>query len=212
MRVLMVERESGVDEVTAAAVRSSEHEVVQCDPSDHAAGPCVGMPGEVGCPLDRWPVDVVLSMRGEGGPTTEMETGVRCAIRQHIPVMVIGNPAGASYAEWVSDVVEAGDPDLEQRIDDLGRSAMAPANEAVGEAVGEVLARHGLGDLDFSVSVTHTDSRLRVAAHTSEPLDPHIAHAAAVRAVAAVRDIQPWYDRIDVDVSGPDGTIQRITP
>jgi len=212
MRVLLMEREAGTGGTTAAALTAGDHQVVRCHEPGDDTGPCAGMPGEHGCPLDRWPVDVALSVRATGGPSTEAETGMRCAIRQQIPVMVVGEAQGAGYADWVRATVAPDDPALDQRVTEVGRAGLEPAEAAVRDAVTEVLVRHGVPSVGVDVNVTHTDTRLRIAAYADAELDPRVAHAAAVRAVAAMRDLMPWFDRIDVDVSGPDGLPHRVTP
>jgi hypothetical protein len=201
MRVLTVEREPDDDQSPAAALTAAGHEVVRCD-GRVETDVCAGMPGQTGCPLDRWPVDVAMAVRGRGGPSTEAEAGIRCAIRRHIPVMVVGQPDGAAYEKLVDEVVDPDDSRLAERIEELGRSGMEPAIAAVRSAIAGVLARHGRSDVSVDVAVTHTDTRLRVVARTSAELEPRTSQAAAVRALAALHELDLWFDRVDVDVSG----------
>ncbi len=212
MRVLAMEREVGDEGTAVAALVAAGHEVVRCDgvhDTEHEAELdgrlCAGMPDQSGCPLDRWPVDVAMAVRGSGGPSTESEAGVRCALRRRIPVMVVGRSEGAAYERWVAEVVDPLDARLGDRVEELGRSAMDPIVDAVRAAVEGVVERHGAPEMSFEVCPTHTDTRLRVVIRTSVELDPQVSQAAAVRAVAALDDLDLWFDRVDVDVSGPDG-------
>jgi hypothetical protein len=202
MRVLAVEHELEHDERPVVALVAAGHEVVRCD--DGVDGDlCAGMPGQSGCPLDRWPVDVVMAVRGPGGASTESEAGVRCAIRRRIPVMVVGRPEGAVYEHRVDAVMDPLDPRLGDRVEELGRAAMEPAIAAVRSAVVDVMARHGYVDVATGVVITHDDSRLRVAVRTSTETDARTSQAAAVRAMAVLQDFDLWFDSVDIAVDSP---------
>ena len=68
-----------------------------------------------------------MAIRGdEGGPTTEDEDGVRCAIRRQVPVVLVGNRDGASYAGWTKSEVEATDADLLDKAAAAAQAGLRP--------------------------------------------------------------------------------------
>ncbi|HVN49801.1 MAG TPA: hypothetical protein VMT43_00130 [Acidimicrobiales bacterium] len=204
MRVLVVERERGNGTQAAAKLEGHGHEVVRCDDADPSSERlCAGLPGGSGCPLDDQPVDVAVAVRGDaGGPNTERETGIRCALRQRVPVMVLGSADGASYADWVDEVTEMEAPALDQRVTELGRAGLAAIASIVAGALRPLLAMHGVDGSAIDVTMTRSDGRARVHVRIDAPLDAKLRQTCAVRAVAALRDLQPSTDGVDVEVVG----------
>jgi len=204
MRVLVVEREGGSGSRAVAQLEDHGHEVVRCDDAHAESGlPCAGLPGGSGCPLDAEPIDVVVAVRGDaGGPSTDAETGIRCALRQRVPVMVLGSAEGASYADMVDEVAEMDSPALDDRVVALGRAGLAATASVAEDAVDPLLAGHGIDRSAIDVSVTRTKARLRVHVQVDAPLDAKMRQACAVAAVGALRDHQPSIEGLDVEVTG----------
>ena len=206
MRVLVVERERGSGARTAAQLEGHGHEVVRCDDADESSGRlCAGLPGGSGCPLDDQPVDVVVAVRGdEGGPSTDRETGIRCALRQRVPVMVLGSADGATYADWVDEVAEMEVPALDDRVTELGQAGLAAIGSIVAGTVRPLLAMHGIDGSAIDVTMARSNGRTRVHVRVDGELDAKLRQTCAVRAVAALRDLQPSTDGVDVEVVGSD--------
>jgi hypothetical protein len=206
MRVLVVEREVGDAAGAAEQLRADGHEVVRCDDADPVAGRlCAGLPGGSGCPLDARPVDVVVAVRGDaGGPSTERETGIRCALRQRVPVMVLGSSAGASYANWVDEVAAMDGAALDEHVTALGQAGLASTASVVASGIRPLLATHGIHSADVDVAVVRADGRVRIRVDVLAPLDAKLRQTCAVRAVAALREVQPSIEGLDVEVVGTD--------
>jgi hypothetical protein len=206
MRVLVVEREPGGGAAAAAQLQRHGHEVVRCDDADQTVDrPCAGLPGGSGCPLDQQPVDVALAVRGDaGGSTTDRETGVRCALRQQVPLMVLGNSSGASYVDWVDEVADMDVAALDERVTALGRAGLASTASIVARAIRPLLAEHGVESSAIEVELVRNGGRMRIRIGVDAALEPKLRQTCAVRAVAALREVQPGTDGLDVEVVGID--------
>lgn len=213
MRVLVVERESGGGAGVVEQLGEAGHEVVRCHEPDGPAFPCNALLEDAVCPLEGAPVDVALAVRGEhGGPTTEAEDGVRCAIRRRVPVVLVGSRDGASYAGWVTDAAEATDPDLLDRTADAARAGFDQHVRIARETLRQVLDTHGIDSPSIDIDITRRDNRLRVVLHVDAPVDRLVAQMAAVRVVVAMRSLEQQLDVIDVDVVDAEGRLRRVTP
>jgi len=206
MRVLVVERERGGGAGAAAQLQREGHEVVRCDDADQTVErPCAGLPGGSGCPLDHRSIDLALAVRGDGGgPTTERETGVRCALRQQVPLMVLGSSSGASYADWVDEVVDMDVDALDERVTALARAGLASTASIVAGAIRPLLAEHGIESSAIDVELARDDGRMRIRIGVDAAIDAKLRQTCAVRAVAALRESQPSTDGLDVEVVGTD--------
>ena len=203
MRVLVVEREPGSGDQSVSELEDAGHDVVRCVDADEASMPCKGMPGRHDCPLDQRPVDVALAIRGpEGGPSTEHEAGIRCALRTRIPVMVVGSASGANYEPWVDEVVDMTTL-LDRPVTTLGHVGFEPIAAATRTVVEQVVTSHGLTGHVADVQVFRDDDRLVINVMMDHEVDAKMAHVLAARVVTDVRSLRPEFARLDVGVVGP---------
>lgn len=108
MKVLVMESDAhGADE-TAAALRTTEHEVVTCFEPGLGDLVCRAMLAGDCCPFDDADgVDVALVVREHPWPTSRpRERGVACALRADVPVVVAGLLALDPYERWEAASVE----------------------------------------------------------------------------------------------------------
>jgi len=203
MRVLVVEKEAGLAESVVAELSSAGHEVVRCGEPGETWQLCEGLPGGTGCPLDERPIDVTVAVRDEwGGPTSDLEAGVRCSLRKVIPVMVVGNPTGASYRSWVDEVSEAGDVGLAERVEALGIEGFDGVRAVAQEEVRKVLTTHGHSAGSISADVHRDDDRLVIKVTVQGSVDPTVARMAATRVMAVVPAARPGFAKMDIGVVG----------
>lgn len=92
MRVLVTEAAFGESASVAAALRAAGQDVTTCHGD---TGVCLALQAGRRCPLDaRGAVDLMLDVRGQEPELTAREFGVVCALRDRLPVAVVGvNPA-----------------------------------------------------------------------------------------------------------------------
>ncbi len=203
MRVLVVEKEAGLAETVVAELTLAGHEVVRCDDPQNAGHLCNGLPGGTGCPLEQHPIDVTVAVRDEfGGPTSDREAGVRCSLRKVVPVMVVGNLAGASYRGWVDEVAASSDSGLAERVSALGAEGFDGLRAVAQEEVRKVLVTHGHPVGRITADVHRDDDRLVIKVLVEGAVDPTVARMAATRVMAAVPAARPGFSRVDIGVVG----------
>ena len=213
MRVLVVERKAGLGDGVVAQLDATGHEVVRCHEPGSPAFPCNALIEGESCPLDHHAVDVAMAIRGdEGGPTTEDEDGVRCAIRRQVPVMLVGNRDGASYAGWTKGEADPDDDDLLAKAAAAVEAGFDPHVQAARATLRQVLSQHDLDDAAVDVEIKRRGNRLRCVLRVDAAVDPLVAQMAAVRVVVALRSLEQELDVIDVDVVDVDGKMRRVTP
>jgi hypothetical protein len=159
----------------AAAIEAASHEVVRCAPTDAAGFTCAGLAGD--CPLDAR-VDVAVVVRGTS--STEVapgEIGVICALRDHVPLVLCGDPAACAYGDR-ADAVAATVEELPSAMQTAVDASMARLSEQIAWTAGVPVSVRRDGD---AVHVTvPADAPERVAV---------LAHQAAHRLLRGVRTI-----------------------
>ena len=93
MRVLVTEAAFGESASVAAAWRAAGRDVTTCHGD---TGVCLALQTGRRCPLDTLgAVDLMLDVRGQEPELTAREFGVVCALRDRVPVAVVGvvNPS-----------------------------------------------------------------------------------------------------------------------
>jgi hypothetical protein len=213
MRVLVVEREAGIGDGVVEQLDAGGHEVVRCHEPGTPAFPCNALVEGEECPLDHAPVDVAMAVRGDqGGPMTEDEGGVRCAIRRHVPVVLVGSRDGASYAGWTDRQVSTANDELVAEAVEAAHAGFNRHLSAARQTLRQVLDQHGIDAPSVDVEIHRTDNRLRCVLHVDALVDPMVAQMAAVRVVVAMRLLEHELDVIDVDVVDAEGRLRRMTP
>lgn len=197
MRVLLTESDPGHSREIEARLAEAGHEVVRCTSADEPAFPCVGITdGE--CPLDE-PTDVALAVRTRPHPRpTAGETGVSCALRADVPLVVAGTHGLSPFTPWTIVTVDE-DEDIVSALE--GAASRAPG--AVTDAAAAE-ARRLLGD-DASVRVTREAERLVVELDAPDDVDRQRATAAAVRVLGAARKVARGARSLDVGLADEPG-------
>ena len=128
MRTLLL-HDSAYDGDVAATLEAAGHEVVRCSPSPTHRFPCVGIDGP--CPLDGT-VDVAVVVHG--GPAQAFdpgEAGVVCALRDGVPLVVVGSAARSPFG-LLASAVGVGPAD----VDAACHRAVAARDHRLGRLVG----------------------------------------------------------------------------
>ncbi|MCC5953459.1 MAG: hypothetical protein JJU45_15315 [Acidimicrobiia bacterium] len=202
MRVLVVSDELHADRGVAQQLEGAGHEIVRCHDADAPAFPCAGMPGGSGCPIDGGRVDVALNVRQLSEPPTVAEDGVRCALRNHVPLVVAGTAGQAPWA-GMATVVE---PDTERLAAAVEEAEMAPLrrhSEAASRELRVAMERLGVEQAGGEVVVRRRDGGLQAQLRPVSVLTPRQAHAVGVRVAAALRAVDDQSIGVDVFLEQP---------
>jgi hypothetical protein len=106
--VLMLESHSHAGDDAAAALQTAGHRVHRCHDDPEHPFPCRALTSLGGCPLNGHIDVAVLAQRGRDPLPTELETGVRCAIRAEVPVVETGAGAYDPFGPWVAARIPIG--------------------------------------------------------------------------------------------------------
>ena len=189
MKVLIIDGAPVEAEEAVARLRRAGHETTSCRPDGRGAV-CRGVELHGRCPLDEG-VDVALA----AFPLAELDRqglalGYVCAQRAGVPVVAIGDHSTSSHDPTTTTLVS----DLRDVVAVLAGTASRPLERhtaAARRAVRDCLDRHDLAHVDSSVWVERQDGRLSIRMATDEPVPPAVTRAAAVRVLAAVRQLDP---------------------
>jgi hypothetical protein len=213
MRVLLMGTDTGEDSVATQALQRDGHDVVRCHPPDQPAFPCAALVDGWHCPLEHDVVDaaVIVGTGTEDQIDVGAEEGSRCALRLHVPLVTVGYHYASPLVPWATESIT--------RPEDLGhavvRAAQAPMRaheEAASEAFRQVLDTHDVATTGTRVTVRRYDRGLRAELHTDADLAPHIGEIASVRALAALRVVDPHASTIGVGFRGNVVTDEAAAP
>jgi len=189
MRVLVLEGDGKssagvVEELTAAGL-----EVARCSDEGGPAFPCNGLMAGRTCPLENHAVSAVVVTTQPEAHSDDLaphEEGVRCALRQYIPVVLVGDQTDSPLAPYATTIAADADallPALHEAVE-----ARLPQHEAVATDMFRwVLDTHGLADVGASVRASRGDRGVRLTLYPSEAIPAKVAEVAGVRVAGAVR-------------------------
>ena len=167
MRVLVTESQPGAASAKAAELEGASHEVVTCfDPAGYSPV-CRGMRGGV-CPVEVG-VDAVVAVRGRPRPTpTHLETGVTCAVRRRVPLVVAGS---VDMSPFVAPVLVAADRvGVVEALDRVVGAAAHNLAAAANRAARQLIGRSGGDASDVRSRVEGDGDRTKVTV-TVPPVD-----------------------------------------
>jgi hypothetical protein len=143
-------------------------------------------------------VDVVVTARDRPWPRpSPYEDGAVCALRRHVPLVVLGT-ALHPFEHWVSSGVD----DVNHLVDACESAAVAPLvhhGEIASGAATAVLEMAGVDPAGTTASVHHQRGRLRV--ELALPPHPEGVESNVVASVlTALRELDPHAPGIDVSL------------
>jgi len=194
MRILLTESDAGGADAATATLEAAGHEVLRCVEPGAAAFPCSGL-STGDCPVDGR-VDVAVTVRSEPHPgPTDRETGMVCALRHHVPVVVSSLDEADPLATWSTATVTGATTDLLAAVDAAAHGELTAHARAAAEEAG-----HQLIGSPFEV-VAHRRARgVVVTLRTPDTLDPRRKESLAVKVAGAVRRFDGDAEVIDIVV------------
>ncbi len=198
MRVLVTESSPRAADRVAGELTASGHEVLRCHSAGGPSFPCVGLAGEP-CPVEIG-VDVAVTVRGhpQSSPAPT-EDGAICALRTHVPLVVLGQTLLHPFAEF--DSVESQGVDHAVATIETAATARRPEHEAVAQgALRDTLSLAGEPDDDAQAIVTRTREGLDVSLLVAPGTSDGVRARAAVRVVGALRAFDTDAPQINLSV------------
>jgi hypothetical protein len=200
MRVLLLEGDPGAASAVESQLTAAGHQVSRCHDPGTAGFPCRGLTGVGTCPLESEHVDVAVVVRSQPGDGPSAgEDGVRCALRRFVPLVVAGEVSSSPYRAWAA-VVHEGIDELATAVAEAASTPLRRHAEAATRSLREVLDRHGLDSSMAEAHVRRVGDDLRIMLRPNVPIEPAVAEMASVRAVGAVRALDPHPRVIDVTI------------
>ena len=182
-----------------AELREAGFDVHRCVEDGAPAFPCVGLTGGA-CPLEaEGGIDVAVDVRQHPWPhPTLRETGVTCALRAGVPLVVLSRPLHP-FADQATVTTDRSDV-LAVRCEQAIELALEPVRAAIATEVRAVLANHDV-NVAFAVEVHRRRGRLHVTITTAAPDD--VRRMAATRAAVAIRRLDQRATGIEIEVVDP---------
>lgn len=196
MHVMLPQVSSPAALEAAERLEAAGHQVHSChEPHDHGFA-CIALRGR-DCPLEAFPVDVVVDVRPTSdAQPTPAEDGAICGARRRIPLVVAGETARNPFIPWTATEIEGADvlPAVE-----LAASMTMPAHTTIAtDTLRTVIGDHGGEAVTASAEVHRVSARLQVTLRAEPAMDHETSMVAAVRVTQALRSYDPWCGGIDV--------------
>lgn len=197
LNVLVAESHPGLAASDIAAMEAAGHTVHRCYEPGQRGFPCTAVHGEP-CPLDG-PVDVAYLHRLPMTPrATPLEDGIRCAVRQAVPVVEhaasLLDPFEPFVDAWVTD------GDVVRSIESVAEHRYDPLQLDVLRRIGPLLQSAGISPDHVTCRVEPSGLDLDIRLTVDGPADPRLDAALSVRALDAVRAAGRRFGHVDVSV------------
>lgn len=191
-----------VDPAAARELAAAGHRVTRCHEVGASTFPCNALRDDGHCPIDAGEVDVAVVVRDHPWPRPmQQEDGAVCAVRRGLPLVVGGRTALHPYDGYAARVVDGVEglaaACAEACAESRGRYAFAAAAAATSSVR---RAGHAGAVVDAQVSVDRLHRRIELRCDVA--LTPQEEGRAAVRAMAAVRELDPFSDQVEVVFAG----------
>jgi hypothetical protein len=196
LNVLVLESDRGAAARAIADLTAAGHRVARCHDGEAPAFPCAALEG--GCPLRNEIIDVALTVRRHPrSQPAPQEDGVTCALRTHVPVVVAGATALNPFDDYAAEVVRDPD-DIVSACERAARQPLPKHSRAAADAFGRVMKTHDVSGVTARVEVRRVHGNLQISVTGAGALPHDVRSIAAVRMMAAVRDVDHDSHGIDV--------------
>jgi hypothetical protein len=198
MDILVTEAIAGAATSAAEQLESAGHRVHRCHEPGTATFPCAGL-GDEGCPLDRVPIDLVLTVRPHLRTTpAPTEDGVACGLRRRVPVAIYGQTLMNPYAPYGAEGI---DGDLVEECERIARATRPEHEREALAVVHDTLRVEGFAEEPSQVAVQRIGGRLRVVVGLAPDVPERARQIVAVRVVGRLREYDPGAAGIDIGVT-----------
>jgi hypothetical protein len=196
MRVLVVGTSTAGAKRAETLLVDAGHEVVRCHEPGDKAFPCAGLIEGRACPLESAPVDVVVTARDRPWPRpTSFEDGAVCALRRHVPLVVLGT-ALQPFEGWVARGVD--DPaELVDACEAASELPLARHSEVATVAARTTVEAAALDGSQVSAIVHHRLGRLHVMLDVPDAAR-HLLSNIVAHVTTELRVLDPYTAGIDV--------------
>lgn len=197
MNVIMTESEPAQSATLAAELAKLGHTVTTCAAPRGSTAPCAGMLPCPACPLDTAELTLVVDVRANALPRlTDQEYGAVCALREDVPVLVVGPAQAGAAAPWAAATV----PDTEavSWVCTYAQAGPRTTAERVDRAVERTLSSRftdGAGATEFD----QDHGRRIVVVRLDHQVNPALTRA-IVRAVRTALRHDPEWREADVEI------------
>lgn len=199
-RVLLVTSDDEPATLVEAALEKAGHEIRRCFANRWPSFPCVGLTADGTCPLDDRTIDVVVDVRQHPWPRpTPRESGVLCALRDNIPLVVAGRTAFHPYDGWTQVSLDGIEGIAEACEEAIERSLAAHRDAAVA-AVEAVLVSHELESRSVVACVHRSQGDLHVRIVAALP--DELRSVVSARVGSALRSVDSTARTIEVELAG----------
>jgi hypothetical protein len=198
MHVLLTETVTPRAKEAARSLADAGHVVHRCHSDDDLDTNCWATRGRE-CPLEREPIDLVVTVRPTGAPRpTPLEDGVVCGVRRHVPVLVAGAVEGHTNDPWTRwESLAWPGTDLSDVAARVANAALPDHSAAATNALRFSLLKSDIHE-PASASVYRHLGSLRVVIESDGELPRVAVQRAAVRICQALRHVDPYAKGIDV--------------
>jgi hypothetical protein len=201
MRVLVVGTMPNGIRQAEEVLHGAGHEVVRCHEPGDTSFPCAGLVEGRECPLEGGPVDVVVSARDRPWPRpSPFEDGAICALRRHVPLVVLGT-ALHPFEQWVTRGVDDAD-ELVTACSEAAAAPLAGHGDVASAAARVRLERAGVDPEATATTVRHVRGRLAVEV-TLPPGTDELRGNIVASVITALRGFDRHAPGIDVSVADP---------
>lgn len=200
--VLLIEADPGAASEVSEELVAAGHRVLHCHDSDGDEFPCSALATGSGCPLDGGGVDLVLDVRSHPrSRPTLTETGVTCALRDRLPLVVAGRPAFNPFESHAVAVVDSTDPTvIVHACEEAAAARLASHSSAGTEVARSAVSELGLDPGATEAVVTRRHGTLRVALRVPDAVPESEMAAVSSHVVQALRDLDTRSVGVDVSV------------
>jgi len=199
MRVLLMESAPGTGHAYESALKDAGHEVLRCHEEAAPAFPCSGIDDQAACPLHGGTVDVALLARDPIAESpTAHESGVSCALRARVPVVMPREAEG--FTDPYGDYVEVVSGDIVAAVEEAAGRASAGHARAIRDHLLATSAADGLTVDDIQVVAWRKGPTLHADITLPAGSSQRLVTAAQAWAAGAVRRYDPMLQTMDFAV------------
>ena len=197
LNVLVAESHPGLAASDIAALEAAGHTVHRCYEPGQRGFPCTAVHGEP-CPLDG-PIDVAYLHRLPMTPrATPLEDGIRCAVRQDVPVVGHGTSLLDPFEPFVD--VQVTDGNVVEAVESAAAHRYDPLQLDVLRRIGPLLQSAGISADHVTCRVVPNGLDLDIRLVIDAPEDARLDASLSVRALDAVRAAGRRFGHVGVSV------------